>query len=92
MFGVRLEQAADHAAIRRAHERAFFPRVQVARLVEGLRAEGALVAELSLVALRGDDVVAHVCFSGGLDSGVAILVLGPMGVAPSTNAVEQALR
>lgn len=83
MFTVALEQANDFAAIRQVHQRAFAPSLQEAGLVEALRAEGALITGLSLVALRGDHVLGHVCLSRAhLDSGIPILVLGPMGVVP----------
>lgn len=82
-LAVRTEQLGDRDAIRRVYELAFSPRGQEAGLVEALRAGGALVADLSLVALHGDDVVGHVCLSRArLDSGIPILVLGPMGVVP----------
>jgi putative acetyltransferase len=83
VFTVRPEQPDDYDSIREVHERAFAPRVQEAAIVEDLRAEGSCVADLTLVALRGDDVVGHVCISRAhVDSALPILVLGPMGVLP----------
>jgi putative acetyltransferase len=65
------------------HEQAFAPRVQETRIVEDLRAEDVCIADLTLVALRRDDVVGHVCISRAhVDSAFPILVLGPMGVLP----------
>ncbi len=83
MHGVRPEEPRDFAAIRRVHERAFAPSREEADLVEALRASGAHVPELCLVALHGDAVVAHIAFSRGhLDSGHPVLVLAPMAVVP----------
>jgi putative acetyltransferase len=49
-----------------------------------LRADGDLVAELCLVALRGGEVVGHVAMSrAGLDAGVEVLALAPIGVLPA---------
>jgi putative acetyltransferase len=83
VFTVRPERPDDYDAIREVHEQAFAPRVQETRIVEDLRAEGACIADLTLVALRRDDVVGHVCISRAhVDSALPILVLGPMGVLP----------
>jgi putative acetyltransferase len=83
VFTVRPEQPDDYDAIREVHEQAFAPRVQETRIVEDLRAEDVCIADLTLVALRRDDVVGHVCISRAhVDSAFPILVLGPMGVLP----------
>lgn len=83
---LRPERPAQHAAARRVHERAF-PTTAEADLVDALRAEGAVVPELCLVALDGDGrggaVLGHIVFSRArLDSGTPLLVLAPIAVHP----------
>ena len=81
---IRAERPEDFAAIRAVHLEAFGPQSPEADLVEALRAAGAHVPELCLVALRDGDVAGHVMFSRAvLDSGDAVLALGPMGVRPA---------
>jgi putative acetyltransferase len=82
MWDVRAEEPGDFAAVREVHERAF-PGPDEANLVEALRADGAHVPELCLVALRADAVVGHIMFSRAeLDSRHPVLALAPMGVLP----------
>jgi putative acetyltransferase len=80
---VRTETPADFEAIRAVHTEAFAPSPVEAKLVDDLRAEGALVADLCLVALEGAAIIGHIAYSRAtLDSGHEILVLAPMGVLP----------
>ena len=55
MHEVRWEEPRDFHGIRVVHERAFAPSREEADLVEALRASGAHVPELCLVAVRGDE-------------------------------------
>jgi putative acetyltransferase len=81
---VRLEGAADYAAIRHVNEAAFGT-AEEADLIEALREEGAVL--LSVVAVVGDDVVGHVLFSRmSIDTsngGVNAVALAPMAVVPA---------
>ena len=81
---IRTETPADFDAIRAVHTEAFAPSPVEAKLVDDLRAEGALVTDLCLVASEGEAVIGHIAFSRAtLDpSGHEILVLAPMGVLP----------
>jgi putative acetyltransferase len=82
MWEVRAETPDDFAAIRDVHERAFGGREE-GQLVDALRASGAHVPDLCLVALHGGSVVGHVAFSRArLGSGHPVLALAPMGVVP----------
>jgi putative acetyltransferase len=79
---VRPEAAADHAAVREVHERAF-GRPEEAAIVERLRGgEGTL----SLVAASGGRVLAHVFFGPVAIEGPRgtsrALALGPLAVLP----------
>jgi putative acetyltransferase len=81
---VRRERPGDRAAIRDINEQAFGHAVE-AELVDALRARGQ--ATLSIVAVRGDQVVGHILFSpvtieaGGRTT--PALGLGPMAVLPA---------
>ena len=76
------EQPEHFAGIRAVHEAAF-GQPDEADLVEALRAEGAHVPELCLVALAGEQVVGHIMFSRAtLGSGHEVLALAPVGVLP----------
>src|SRR5829696_7570797 len=80
---IRTETPADFDAIHVIHTEAFAPSAIEAKLVDDLRAEGALVTDLCLVAAEGDAVIGHVAYSPAtLDSGHEIIVLAPMGVLP----------
>jgi putative acetyltransferase len=80
---VRPERAGDHAAARRVHELAFAPSAAEAALVDALRAEGAHVPGLCLVALSGDELVGHIVLSRArLGSGPEALALAPLAVLP----------
>lgn len=82
MVEYRAERPEDIDGIRNVHSLAFAQGAEAA-LVDRLRAGKALV--VSLVAVEGDDVVAHCAFSRvGLESGGGpeMFGLGPMGVRP----------
>jgi putative acetyltransferase len=83
---LRRENQGDAAAIRAVHTSAFSgtgsPPVE-AGLVDSLRAGGAWLPALSLVALHGGEVVGHVLCTRarvGTAPGHAALGLGPLGV------------
>jgi putative acetyltransferase len=81
---VRPETPEDFAAIRRIHRLAFGEHSQEADLVDALRAGEAHEPDLCMVALVGEDVIGHIAFSRArLDSGAAVLALGPMAVLPA---------
>ena len=83
MVTIRPEGPEDHDAARVVHERAFGAESGEAGLVDALRAEGAHVPELCLVAVEGEEVVAHVFFTRALlASGHEVLALAPMAVLP----------
>lgn len=83
---IRPETPADHAAIREINIAAFaghpFSRQTEHRIVEALRADGALA--LSLVAEDAGRVVGHIAFSRGTVNGADCgwYVLGPVAVLP----------
>src|ERR671911_368676 len=80
---IRTETPADFDAIHAVHTAAFAPSAVEAKLVDDLRAEGALASDLCLVATEGDAVIGHIAYSRAtLDSGHEILVLAPMSVLP----------
>lgn len=81
---IRPERPDDHPAVRRVIERAFGVDGGEADLVDALRAAGAHVPDLCLVALAGDELVGHVFYSRAqLASGDEVLALAPMAVLPS---------
>lgn len=80
---LRPERPEDLAAARRVHERAFSTPAE-ADLVDALRAEGAHVPEICLVALRDEQVVGHVVFSR------ARLVVDGGGVAAAESIADGA--
>ena len=100
MVTIRPERPEDHDAARVVNERAFGAESGEAGLVDALRAEGAHVPELCLVALDGEEVVAHVFFTRALlASGHEVLALAPMAVLPErqragvgSRLIEVALR
>lgn len=83
MIEIRAERPGDEIAIRHVNERAFGALAE-ARLVDQLRA--ANNALVSLVAVRGDDIVGHILFSpvaiAGAPPSVRAVGLAPMGVLP----------
>jgi len=84
---IRLERPQDAATIHALTEAAFhgmpFSNQTEARVIEGLRATGALT--LSLVATEADDVIGHVAFSPVTVGGKAVgwYGLGPVSVWPA---------
>ncbi|MFB9682928.1 GNAT family N-acetyltransferase [Amycolatopsis plumensis] len=89
---IRRETPADRAAIHALHSEAFRREAGVtpveAPLVDELRADGDLLAPLSLVAVRDGVVVGHVCCSRARLGGdpAAAVGLGPLGVLPAHQA------
>lgn len=83
MITLRPEHPEDHPAVFEIHTRAF-GRPEEARLVEALRKVAA--PQISLVAVRDDQVVGHIFFSPviikGQKSSVQALGLAPMAVLP----------
>ena len=80
---IRLESAADHAAIRALNQAAFETSAE-ADLVDALRRDARPF--ISLVALDGDTLVGQIAFSPARlesDSGLHIAGLGPMAVLPA---------
>jgi putative acetyltransferase len=84
---VRRELPGDEAAIRRVHTDAFAPRHPdeqpvEPQLVDDLRAGGAYLGALSLVAIAEGQIVGHVCCSRAtlLPGEEPVLGLGPLGV------------
>ena len=84
MIKFRQEEPGDQLAIRRVNEQGFGGREE-ADLVDALREANAIV--LSMVALDGDDIIAHILFTEvdlvQADSQFKGLGLGPMAVLPS---------
>ena len=80
---VRPERADEHAAIRAVHAAAFAPSEVEAPLLDALRADGDLIAALSLVAERGGTIVGHVAISRAWIGTTEVLALGPIGVLPA---------
>jgi putative acetyltransferase len=90
---IRREQPGDEARIHEIHSRAFrrpeAPDVDPveAKLVDDLRASSDWVPELSLVALRDQEIVGHVvCSRGVVLPTTPALGLGPLGVEPAQQA------
>ena len=83
MVAVRPERPEDGDDARVVNDRAFGPGSLEGGLVDALRADGAHVPELCLVAVDGEDVVGHIFFSRArLASGHEVLALAPMAVLP----------
>ena len=87
---IRPERAGDESAIAAVHTDAFRrPHAPdeippEAPLVDELRACDAWIPELSIVAVEGDTIVGHVvCTRALIDGSLAVLGLGPLGVAPA---------
>jgi len=85
MITIRPETAEDYAAIHDVTLLAF-GQEEEARLVEDLRRLSDFIPELSLVAVRGEQMVGHILFSPLVieteKSAVAALSLAPMSVRP----------
>lgn len=84
--GQQPELPADAGPISNVHDAAFAPLGDTAsaeaELVRTLRADGAIVPGLSLVAERGGRVVGHVVCSRGHAGDRPALGLAPLGVLP----------
>lgn len=80
---VRPERAGDWDAIADVTTAAF-GKEREARMIAAIRASDEFVAELSLVAEDGDEVVGHVLLSYVVleETGQRLLELGPIGVRP----------
>ena len=85
MLHVRPERPDDHIAIDEIHEAAF-GQINEARLVAELRKGDGFTPELSLVAVRSNQVVGHILFSpihiATARADVHALALAPMAVRP----------
>jgi len=79
---VRREQAADVPAIAEIHRAAFKGEVET-NLVAELRASGAWLPELSMVAELDGRIVGHVVCTRAHVGDVPALGLGPLGVDPT---------
>jgi putative acetyltransferase len=87
---LRAERAGDEPAVAAIHTAAFrrpeTPDTEPPEvgLVAELRASDAWIPELSIVAVDGDEVVGHVVSTRAtIDGSIAVLGLGPIGVAPA---------
>ncbi|MEE8257558.1 MAG: N-acetyltransferase [Acidobacteriota bacterium] len=93
MTRVRAETAKDYAAVQEVNKLAFGGEGE-SRLVEALRKSPRFRPQLSLVALRDQEIVGYILFSPAVIEGaiekeqeagendVPVLVLGPMAVLP----------
>jgi putative acetyltransferase len=80
---IRRERASDRDAIRRLYLAAFETPAQ-ADLVDNLRIGEDWIGELSLVAVDGESVIAHVvCSRASLEpTGIPVLGFGPLAIHP----------
>lgn len=85
MISVRSEKSEDYESIYCVNKLAFNGEVE-AKLVNNLRKTKGFVPELSLVAIKNDDVIGHILFSiihiQTDTKKVPILALAPMAVLP----------
>lgn len=81
MIAVRPERATDAPSIYAVVAEAF-GRPDEAELVDALRGTEAFVAELSLVAVDGRELVGHVLFPRARVGPAQVLALGPVAVRP----------
>ncbi len=83
---LRREMPADHDAVRVVHRLAFEAGAEgvvvEAALMDQLRADGAVIEELSIVAELDGEVVGHVLCSRGAVGDHPAVGLGPIGVSP----------
>lgn len=85
---IRRERAADVPSVRAVHAAAFAGPERPERvpaevgLVDELRAGDAWIPELSLVALRDDEIIGHAVCTRAHVGDVPALALGPIGVPP----------
>lgn len=92
---LRRELPVDQPAVREVHNAAFGGGAAVAeaQLVNDLRADGDVIAALSIVAVLDGDVVGHVICSRASIADRPSIGLGPLGVIPAyqRRGVGQAL-
>ncbi|MGQ0715966.1 MAG: GNAT family N-acetyltransferase [Pseudonocardiales bacterium] len=92
---LRRELPVDQPAVRAVHNAAFGGGADAAeaRLVDDLRADGAVIAALSIVAVLDGDIVGHVICSRASIADRPSIGLGPLGVIPAyqRRGVGQAL-
>lgn len=79
-YAIRPERPDDREGIRAVHDAAFKGTAE-SRIVDALRAAGALT--ISLVALVNDVIVGHIAFSPVTIDGRDVGALAPVGVLPS---------
>lgn len=84
---IRKEKTSDHEAVFELIQEAFLGAQHSdgteQNLVENLRKGTAFVPELSLVAVKNDEIVGHILFTVGTVGEEAVLVLAPLSVKPS---------
>jgi len=80
---IRSEQPEDVAGIRTVHLEAF-GREAEALLVDALRNGPTWEPDLSLVALRGGELVGHVLLTDAVCAGRPVLAMAPLAVRPSS--------
>lgn len=92
---LRRELPVDQSAVRAVHNAAFGGGADAAeaQLVDNLRADGDVIAALSIVAVVDGDVVGHVVCSRASIADWPSIGLGPLGVIPACQrrGVGQAL-
>lgn len=84
---IRKEKTSDHEAVFELIQEAFLGAQHSdgteQNLVENLRKGTSFVPELSLVAVKNDEIVGHILFTVGTVGEEAVLVLAPLSVKPS---------
>lgn len=92
---LRRERPGDQSVVRAVHNAAFGGGADAveAQLVDDLRADGDIIAALSIVAVVDGDVVGHVICSRASIADRPSIGLGPLGVIPACQrrGVGQAL-
>lgn len=84
---IRKEKTSDHEAVFELIQEAFLGAQHSdgteQNLVENLRKGTSFVPELSLDAVKNDEIVGHILFTVGTVGEEAVLVLAPLSVKPS---------